>query len=96
MVTVSPPVSPSVVAAILIIQKASVTSGILLNDLARLLSFVSPDPEAVCSGYHGRPRIPGIPGLSQRLTPDLCSSAKNNPTHFDDFWLGAVPEVARF
>src|SRR5258706_11347040 len=32
MVTVSPPVSPNVVAAILMIQKASVTSGTLLND----------------------------------------------------------------
>jgi hypothetical protein len=32
MVTVSPPVSPSVVAAILMIQKESVTSGTLLND----------------------------------------------------------------
>src|SRR3954470_25061217 len=31
MVTVSPPVSPSVVAAILMIQKASVTSGTLLK-----------------------------------------------------------------
>ena len=30
MVTVSPPVSPSVVAAILMIQKPSVTSGTLL------------------------------------------------------------------
>ena len=29
--------------------------------LARILSFVLPDPEAACSGYHGRPRIPGIP-----------------------------------
>jgi hypothetical protein len=26
--------------------------------------------------------------------PVLCSSAKNNPPHSDDFWLGAVPEVA--
>jgi hypothetical protein len=38
-VTVSPPVSPSVVAAILMIQKTRVTSGILLSVSRCTVSF---------------------------------------------------------
>jgi hypothetical protein len=39
MVMVSPAVSPSVVAAILITQNESVTSGTLLNDFGMTLAF---------------------------------------------------------
>jgi hypothetical protein len=40
MVTVSPPVSPSVVARILMTQKPSVTSGTLLKERSRV-SFIA-------------------------------------------------------
>ena len=43
MVTVSPPVSPSVVARILMIQKPSVTSGTLVSQNFRSL-LISDDP----------------------------------------------------
>ena len=42
--TVSPPVSPRVVAAILMIQNTSVTSGTLLTVASIALAFVIPPP----------------------------------------------------
>src|SRR5712671_3607665 len=48
IVTVSPPVSPSVVAAILMIQKAKVTSGTLLDDSSISLSHSIPQGTFAC------------------------------------------------
>src|SRR5579863_10779211 len=44
MVTVSPPVSPRVVAAILMIQKPRMTSGTLLRDSCSILPFIASVP----------------------------------------------------
>src|SRR6185503_1349155 len=67
METASPPVSPSVVAAILMIQKASVTSGTLLSAARPVLSgsfIVRISP--------GLPRVAdrqGLPDVAVRLAP---------------------------
>jgi hypothetical protein len=75
MVTVSPPVSPSVVAAILMIQKARVTSGTLLSASCFEFSFIIASlsrKSGRLSVFHRTPRLyqnPPPPAISQASTP---------------------------
>jgi hypothetical protein len=55
IVTVSPPVSPSVVAAILMIQKPSVTSGTLLAKPTSSFSMWNPRSGAAVLSLNRRP-----------------------------------------
>src|SRR3954447_17061693 len=66
MLTVSPPVSPSVVATILIIQNPSVIAGTLLSKTSRSVMGLLPQPEA----YPQSPR-----------RPPLNRSVAANPRH---------------
>src|ERR1700704_567684 len=74
MVTESPPVSPSVVAAILMIQKPSVTSGTLLRPIVAL-SIVS---HACCKAEARLARSP---------ESDLLEGSKGNPSSLQDAYV---------
>ncbi len=65
--TVSPPVSPSVVAAILMIQKAKVTSGTLLDDSGISLSHSTPQGTFIC------------PIFLQRLNVQFAANVLKHP-----------------
>src|ERR1700733_10306058 len=66
MVTVSPPVSPSVVAAILMIQKTSVTSGTLL---------ITADPRCTLLGRFGITSL-RLPDIGQRRAQHADAGAR--------------------
>src|SRR3982750_4544179 len=78
MLTVSPPVSPSVVARILMIQKPSVIAGTLLRAAERLsvigfLSQSEPDPQSPRRRPFHR-STPPHPGHDQRIGNILRAS----------------------
>ena len=99
--TVSPPVSPSVVAAILMIQKARVTSGTLLNDSGISLSHSTSQGTFICPIFLRCLNVQFAANVLERAAvTQSCDSAvgadlgidaciENSP---NSFWFDAVNE----